>query len=250
MGWPASSGYATVDEAAQFVEKEAARRYRCQAVRTFGCGYSFMCNYGWADLIEGVFTFALCHWDGNPRPIAEIYSHIARTFSRFTPTDNPPDTVLLLSEKRLSSKASEREKALVTYCALCNALAWYGVNFSVLPASERTKIPASVKLTLSTDAFAENEAVVGYGNETVIRKLLGPLLHSSGVAFTRRDEDPETLETYRVPGVGTTAWLFWNGDERNSVTVERGGHKLTIGAERGGYLQTADDGRLEYASEL
>lgn len=250
MRWPDSSAYATMDEAAQFVEKEAARRYRCQAVRTFGCGYSLMCNYGWADLIEGVFTFALCHWDGNPRPIAEIYSHIARTFSRFTPTDNPPDTVLLLSEKRLSSKANEREKALVTYYALCNALAWYGVNFSVLPASEHAKIPASVKLTLSTDAFTENEAVVGYGNETVIRKLLGPLLHSSGVAFTRRDEDPDTLETYRVPGVGTTAWLFWNGDERNSVTVERGGHKLTIGAERGGYLQIADDGRLEYASEL
>ena len=250
LRWPDSCAYATMDEAARAVDEEAARRYRCQAIRTFGCGYALACNYGWADLIEGVFTFALCHWDGNPRPVAGIYSNLARTFSRLTPTDNPPDTVLLIPEKRLSPNEGERGAAIAAYYGLCNALAWHGVNFSVMPASERPRIADSAKLVISADDFKGDGIPLGYGNESALRRAVGRKIRSAGVAFARRDGDPDTLETYRVPGVGATAWLFWNGDEKESVTVERGGHRLTIGPERGGYLQIADDGKLEVAEEL
>ena len=250
LRWPDSCAYATIDEAARAVDEEAARRYRCQAVRTFGCGYALACNYGWADLIEGVFTFALCHWDGNLRPIAGIYSNLARTLSRLTPADNPPDTVLLIPEKRLSANTSERDAAIASYYGLCNARAWHGVNFSVLPASERPGIPDSVKLVISADDFKGDDIPSGYGNESALRRAIGRKIRSAGVVFARRDGDPDTLEIYRVPGVGATAWLFWNGDERSAVTVSRGGHRLTIGAERGGYLQIADYGKLEVAEEL
>ena len=81
-------------------------------------------------------------------------------------------------------------------------------------------------------------------------KEIGGRIRAAGVASPRRTGDPDTLETYQVPGKEATAWLFWNGDEKRTVTVERDGHRLTIGAERGGYLQISDDGRAEVATEL
>ena len=241
MRIPYSDSFATIEE--------ASRRYRCQAVRTFGCGYAFMCHYGWTDLIEGLCTFALCHWDGNPRPVVDIYSNISRTFSRLTPVENPPDTVLLISETRLEY-SQDKWDARVVYRAVCNALAWHGVNFSVLPESERARVPASVKLTICSDEFNDAKFADPVDGVAVLRKAIGDRIRASGVTSTRLAGDPDTLETYRVPGKGATAWLFWNGDEKRPVTVERDGHRLTIGAERGGYLQISDDGRVEVATEL
>ncbi len=241
MRIPYSDSFATIEE--------ASRRYRCQAVRTFGCGYAFMCHYGWTDLIEGICTFALCHWDGNPRPVVDICSNISRTFSRLTPVENPPDTVLLISETRLEF-SQDKWDALVVYRAVCNALAWHGVNFSVLPESARAQIPSSIKLTICSDEFNREPFADPVDGVDALRKEIGRRIRAAGVASTRRADDPDTLETYRVPGKGATAWLFWNGDEKRPVTVEREGHRLTIGPERGGYLQVADDGRVEVASEL
>lgn len=236
-----SDSFATIEE--------ASRRYRCQAVRTFGCGYAFMCHYGWTDLIEGLCTFALCHWDGNPRPVVDIYTNISRTFSRLTPVENPPDTVLLISETRLEY-SQDKWDALVVYRAVCNALAWHGVNFSVLPESERARVPASVKLTICSDEFKDAKFIDPVDGPAILNKEIGSRIRAAGVASTRLAGDPDTLETYRVPGKGATAWLFWNGDEKRPVTVERDGHRLTIGAERGGYLQVSDDGRAEVSTEL
>ena len=242
MRIPFSDSFATIEE--------ASRRYRCQAARTFGCGYAFMCHYGWTDLIEGICTFALCHWDGNPRPVVDIYSRVSRTFARLVPAENPPDTVLIIPESRLSRREEERQGVLTAYRGVCNALAWYGVNFSVLPESERTRVPSSVKLTIGCGDFtgeAYDDPVTG---TAALRDEVGRRIRTAGVSFTRRPDDPETLETYRVPGVGATGWVFWNGDEKNPVTVERDGHRLTIGAERGGYLQISADGRAEVATEF
>ena len=74
-------------------------------------------------------------------------------------------------------------------------------------------------------------------SESLMRSLYGRVLASSGVMTTRRPVDPETLMTYRVPGEGCTGWVFWNGGDE-AVTVERGGHKLTVGAQRVGYLSS------------
>ncbi len=242
MRIPFSDSFATMEE--------ASRRYRCQAVRTLGCGYAFMCHYGWTDLIEGICTFAICHWDGNPRPVADIYSNISRTFAQLTPAENPPDTVVIISESRLDPEESVRQGTLTAYRGICNALAWHGVNFSVLPESEKGRIPQTVKLTVGTDDFkggTYDDPVLG---AAAFRAELGRRIRNAGVSSTRRPEDPDTLETYRVPGVGATAWVFWNGDEKKPVTVERGGHCITIGPERGGYLQISGDGRLEASAEL
>lgn len=86
-------------------------------------------------------------------------------------------------------------------------------------------------------------------SESLMRSLYGRVLASSGVMTTRRPVDPETLMTYRVPGEGCTGWVFWNGGDE-AVTVERGGHKLTVGAQRVGYLQVTDAGTCEVSEEL
>ena len=67
--------------------------------------------------------------------------------------------------------------------------------------------------------------------------------------MTRRSEDSDKLETFRVPGKGATGWVFWNGGAED-VTVSRGGHSITVHPKRIGYLQIADDGTLQVRDEL
>jgi len=230
-------------------EEEAARRYRCQAIRTFGEGYSFMSNYGWSDHVEGNFTFAFCHWDNNPRDVLAVYAKLARVLSRMPLAPNPPTAALVLSDARLDG-GETRRKTLVAYSLGVSALSWWGVNYSVVTESDRAKLPADMRLIVTTDELL----AAGFGDDSVgqeaARDYVGARIKASGVAFTRQPSDPATLETYRVPGVGSTAWAFWNGDATKSVRVTRGGLALTIGPERGGYLQISADGRLEAAEEL
>ncbi len=211
-----------------------------------------MCHYGWTDLIEGLCTFALCHWDGNPRPVVDICSNISRTFSRLTPVENPPDAVLLISEARLEFSRAKWD-SLAIYRAVCNALAWHGVNFSVLPESERARVPASVKLTICSDEFKDAKFVDPVDGVAALRKAIGERIRAAGVTSTRLAGDPDTLETYRVPGKGATAWLFWNGDEKRPVTVERemlvSRHGKFHGRKRSAVEEDGGRWRTVYASK-
>lgn len=229
-------------------EEEAARRYRCQAIRTFGAGYAFMCNYGWTDLIEGNLTFAFCHWDGNPRDVLKVYSNLSRVLSSVELKETRPEVVLLLSERRFASER-ERTSTLSAYRYAVEALSWWGADYSVLPAEAADRMPKDVRLVLRT----EDVAAAGFGGsfsyERNARDWIGARLKAAGAFIARRAEDPATLETYRVAGVGETAWAFWNG-AKTPVRVERSGHVLEIGPERGGLLRVSDAGACRGAEEL
>ena len=77
-----------------------------------------------------------------------------------------------------------------------------------------------------------------------LRDAYQTLLADAQAAYTRRLQDPESLETFRVPGQGATGWVFWNGGQ-TTITTERGGHALTLKPKQAGYLQVADDGSLQ-----
>ena len=86
--------------------------------------------------------------------------------------------------------------------------------------------------------------------EPFLRAVYNMLLEKDGGAsMTRRDEDPDKLETFRVPGKGATGWVFWNGGDE-TINVSRGGHSITVHPKRIGYLQIADDGALQVKEEL
>ncbi|MBR5838545.1 MAG: hypothetical protein IKZ84_08355, partial [Victivallales bacterium] len=85
--------------------------------------------------------------------------------------------------------------------------------------------------------------------ETQLREWYGKLLKEADASMTRRDEDPDKLETFRVPGKGATGWVFWNGGDE-TLTVSRDGHSITVRPKRIGYLQIADDGTLQVKEEL
>lgn len=223
-------------------EEEAARRYRCQAVQTLGAGYAFMCNYGWTDLIEGNLTFALCHWDRNPRDILSVYSNLARKLGAFDIRERAPDVALVLSKTR-HQRGSEKSRTLAAYRNAVNALSWWGANYSVLP-EESDLVPATgVKVVLSTDDLV----AAGFGDVLDdlrgVRAFVGARLQKAGAFVTRRPEDSEALGTYRIDGVGETIWAFWNGS-RTAITTERDGHRIVVESERGGLLRIGTDGRL------
>ena len=115
------------------------------------------------------------------------------------------------------------------------ALKYWGANWSKITESAVDK--CSVKLVLDPEALPTDDAAA-------LQRVVGEKLRAAGCAFTRRAEDPETLETYRVPGEGATGWVFWNGGE-SSVEVRRGGHAITVGPQRVGYLQISSDGHVE-----
>ena len=86
--------------------------------------------------------------------------------------------------------------------------------------------------------------------ERLLREQYGRLLQSAGASTTRREADPDKLETFRVPGKGATGWVFWNGGA-DDVTVSRGGHSITIRPKHIGYLQIANGlGELQVREEL
>jgi hypothetical protein len=99
-----------------------------------------------------------------------------------------------------------------------------------------------VKLVLDPEALPTDDAAA-------LRRVVGEKLRAAGCAFTRRAEDPETLETFRVPGEGATGWVFWNGGE-SPVDARRGGHAVTVRPGHAGYLQIAADGTLQVREEF
>ena len=232
-------------------EEEAARRYRCQAVQTFGSGYAFMCNYGWTDLIEGNTTFAFCHWDGTPRDVLKVYSGLARAFASFEIEERRPEAVLVIGDSRFVR--GNLNPVVDVYRRAVDALSWWGVNYSVIPEGERCRLPAGVKLVLDTDELEKAGLGGLYDGDLKVdpRKVVGDRLAAAGVTVARRADEPATLGVFRIPTRGGgEAWAFWNADRKASVTVERGGQKLEIGADRAGLIRLAADGSLVGKEEL
>ena len=232
-------------------EEEAARRYRCQSVQTFGSGYAFMSNYGWSDLIEGNVSFGFCHWDGTPRDVLKVYSRLARIFASFEIEETRPDTVLVLSDRRLDRDS--HNAVISVYRRAVDALSWWGVNYSVIPAGERERLPADVKLVLDMDELEK----AGFGGvhdhalKVDPRKFIGNRLSEAGVVLARRKGDPDDLGVFRVQAKGGgVVWAFWNSDRQASVSVERGGRRLILGAARAGLIRLSADGSLIGMEEL
>ena len=215
------------------------RRFRYLVSHAFGLGATALLSWHWRDPMEGIFPCGLVHATNVPRPTALLFSRMAQTFGQLQLVDNPPDVVVLMDEEARQTPSAARASAINAAHDLDIALLWWGANWSKLTSSRAADIPKSVKLVLKPEDF-----VCG-----APRAAVGARLRAAGCAFTRRAEDPETLETFRVPGKGATGWVFWNGGAE-PVRVERGGHALTIGPKRVGYLQIAGDGRLMVREEL
>ena len=86
-------------------------------------------------------------------------------------------------------------------------------------------------------------------NDQALKYFYGKVLAFADASMTRRSEDSDKLETFRVPGKNATGWVFWNGGAED-VTVTRDGHSMTVRPKRIGYLQIADDGALQVKEEL
>ena len=150
-----------------------------------------------------------------------------------------PDVVIRLREEpRMAERG--RMAYLEKAYAVDAALKYWGANWSKITESAVDK--CHVKLVLDPEALPTDNAVS-------LRAAVGERLRAAGCAFTRRPQDPETLETFRVPGVCAIGWVFWNAGT-NPVTVERGGHALVVHPGHAGYLQIAADGRLEVREEF
>ena len=232
-------------------EEEAARRYRCQAIQTFGSGYAFMCNYGWTDHIEGNLTFAFCHWDGNPRDVLKVYSKLARALSSFEVGETVPEVVLVLSDSRLVRGGLK--PVTDVFRRAVDALSWWGCNYSVLPACARASIPAGTRLVLETDQLA----AAGFDSPTDEdlkinpRQYLGECLSKAGVGLARQVGDTENLGVFRIPTkTGGVAWAFWNSDRTSSVRVTRGGQEMMIAPSRAALMRFDASGNLVNKEEL
>ena len=215
-------------------------RFRCLVSHAFGLGATALLSWHWRDPMEGIFPCGLVHATNVPRPTALLFGRMARTFGRLELVDNPPDVVVLMDEEARQSPAVARSTAINAAHDLDDALMWWGANWSKLTSSRAADIPPSVKLVLRPEDF---------GDAATRREAVGARLREAGASFTRRAEDPETLETFRVPGKGATGWVFWNGGDA-PVTVRRGGHSLSVGPKRVGYLQISGDGKLLVGEQL
>lgn len=232
-------------------EEEAARRYRCQAVQTFGSGYAFMCNYGWTDHIEGNLTFAFCHWDGNPREVLKVYSKLAKVFSSFEVGESRPEVALVLSDARFVRGGLNR--VLNAYRRAVDALSWWGVNYSVIPECATTRISDDVRLVIDTEQLAAAGLEGSCDEDLKIdpRAYIGDLLANAGVVVSRQTGDADALGVFRVPMKGGgEVWAFWNPNRQAPVSVERGGRRLVIGPDRAGLIRLSADGSLIGMEEL
>ena len=232
-------------------EEEAARRYRCQAVQTFGSGFAFMCNYGWTDHIEGNLTFAFRHWDGNPREVLKVYSKLASAFSSFEVGERRPDVALVLSDTRFVRGGLNR--VLDVYRRAVEALSWWGVDYSVVPESARAGLPAGIRLVIDTEQLAAAGFEGGHDEDLKVdpRAYIGGLLSRAGVAVARQAGDADTLGVFRIPTKeGGVAWAFWNPDRRMPARVARNGHELSIGPDRAGLMRFGPAGELMFKDEL
>ena len=214
-------------------------RFRYLVAHAFGNGAAALLSWHWRDPMEGLFPCGLVHAGNVPRPTAFLYGRMAKAFGRLELADNPPDVVVLMDEEVRQQPGPARVRAVEAAHRVDAALMWWGANWSKLTSSMEQAIPATVKLVIRPERMAPEG----------LREEVGRLLKEKGAAFTRRDGDPVTLETFRVPGRGATGWVFWNGGEA-AVACERGGHRIAVGPRRVGYLQVAQDGALQVREEL
>ena len=212
-------------------------RFRYLYAHAFGGGATALLSWHWRDPVEGLFPCGLVLPSGIPRPTAFVVEKLARTFGKLELVDNPPDVVVLMDERMRHTTA--RAAATQAAWRVDDALLWWGANWSCLTSSRERDIPASVKLVIRPEGL----------DPATLRAEIGARLKASGASFTRRAGDPVTLETFRVPGKDATGWVFWNGGT-GPAEVERGGHRLAVGAQRVGYLQVAADGALQVKEEL
>jgi len=227
-------------------EEEYVRRFRCLFSHAFGLGASALSVWQWRDPLEGIMAAGLMHQTNVPRPAALACSEMAKTFASCELAPNPPDTVVVFDEERRFTHGKRANAIGATY-RLIAALCWHGANFSCVSSSEIGRLPATVKCVLRPEEITETEIVLD--GENALRKAVGERLRSAGAFAARREGDPVTLETYRVPCRGATAWVFWNGGAE-SVRVERGGATLDVGSGRVGYLRIGDAGTVELKREL
>lgn len=229
----------------------SARRYRCQAVQTFGSGYAFMCNYGWTDHIEGQLTFSFRHWDGNPREVLKVYSKLARAFAAFEVGESRPEVALVFSDARFAPGGLGR--TLAAYRRVVEALSWWGVGYSVVPESARAWLPADTRLVIDTEQLAAAGLAAAFDEDLKVdpRKILGDLVSKAGVAVARQAGDASALGVFRIPTKeGGVAWAFWNPDCQTSARVTRNGQTLTIGPDRAGLMRFGPTGELVSKDEL
>lgn len=219
-------------------------RFREVAARAFGNGVSLFEIWMWRD--TGVLVWGINH-EGADGPVARksvaVMSDVARTFGSLPLAENPPDTVLVMDEPLRWNDAT-RERTTARQCRVARALQKWGANFSCVTSSMTNALPGSVKCMIDA---ARVESLPGQDAELAVR--VGDMLKRTGAFFTRREVDPPALDTWRVPGVGSHAWVFWNGGEVR-IEVERDGHKCAVSPKRVGYLQVADDGSLVRSVEL
>lgn len=220
-------------------EESYQRRFRILTSQAFGLGATALLAWHWRDPMEGLFPCGLVHATGVERPAALLFSRIANTFGKLRLADNRPDVVVLLKEAPRMQNAGRKVYLDKAY-AVDEALRHWGANWSKITESAIGDCKA--KLVLDPDQLPTDDAAR-------LTALVGERLAAAGCAFTRRAGDPETLDTYRVPGEGSTGWVFWNAAD-TPVTTARGGHVIAIGPERIGYLQVAADGTLEAKEEL
>ena len=212
-------------------------RFRYLYSHAFGNGATALLSWHWRDPMEGQFPCGLVMPTGVPRPTAYTVKKMIAAFGKLELVDNPPDVVILMDET--ARHTSARRKAIDAAWAVDDVLMWWGANWSKLTSSREKDIPKTVKLVIRPEGM----------DGATLRETVGGMLRNAGAFFTRRPQDPDTLETFRVPGKGATGWVFWNGGD-TPVTIERCGTRLTIGASRVGYLQVGDDGRIQVKEEL
>lgn len=216
-------------------------RFRYLVSHAFGTGATALLSWHWRDPMEGLFPCGLVHATNVPRPTAHLFGKMARTFGRLTLVDNPPDVVVVLDEDVRQQATPDRVRALDAAYRVDEDLMWWGANWSKLTSSQTAALPPTVKLVIRPEQMPTDAAAR--------RAEIGRLLKAHGASFTRRAEDPDTLETFKVPGAGATGWVFWNGG-KTSVDVVRGAGRLTIGPRRVGYLQIGVDGGVQVQEEL
>jgi len=211
-------------------------RFRSLVTHAFALGASALLSWHWRDPMEGIFPCGLVHATGVKRPTAALFAHMARTFGRLRLKENPPDVVIRLAEApRMEDKG--RAAFLERAYAVDAALLHWGANWSKVTESALGGCRA--KLVLDPSALPTDDA-------RTLRQAVGDRLKAAGCAFTRRPEDPEALETYRVPGEGANGWVFFNGGTE-PLAVERFGRRLELGGGHAAYLQRDEGGTVEVA---
>ena len=220
-------------------EKSYCDRFRCLTAQAFGLGATALFVWHWRDPIEGIFPCGLVHPTGVPREAAHVFAHMAKTFSRLRLADNRPDVVVMIREQpRMTTDG--RKDFLERMYRVDEALKFWGANWSKVTESAAGR--CQVKLTLDPETLPT-------ADEPALRAEIGRRLKEAGCAFTRRPEDPDFLDTYRVPGEGATGWVFWNGGDR-LVTTRREGREISVAPRRIRYLQISSRGEVEVDEEL